>query len=586
MSFMQPGDTSKRIRFFTVILVVVSLVFTWKLVEFQVVRAADINKISKEKRSVTRTIPAVRGSILDSEGNVLARTVNRYDINAAPINVLPITRTVNGQTLTISVEQQIAEIAAVLGLTVEDVTAKVAGKSNYANIKKNVDSDGYRALQKLDIPWLYYDQKLARIYPDGAVAGNLLGFVGVDGTPLAGIERQYNSCLAGIDGQETFERGATDGIRIPNSAQVTQKARNGSDVILTINADLQYYTQQVLVNTVRNLRADWASAVVVEVKTGNILAAAEAPTVDPNNPGASTAADRQSRIFQAVFEPGSTMKTVTAATVVDQGKATPESQIKAPYRIRLPWGQYIQDSHMHGTDKLTLTGVLRDSSNTGMIQFGARVDTETRYNYLRKFGVGEKTSVNFEGESAGLINKWQNWDKLTDKTSMFGQGIAVTPIQTAFFYQTVANGGVRLQPRLVAGCRDASGNVTASASKPGVRVISQATSRSTIDMLEKVVEQGGIGRTAGISGYRMAGKSGTAQIKDGKGYGYRYAISFIGMAPAENPEYVLAVTIYKPRTVSNSIGATPPFKRIFEQVLRTYRVPPSTTKSAKIATTW
>jgi cell division protein FtsI (penicillin-binding protein 3) len=586
MSFMQPGDTSKRIRIFTAILVVVSLAFTWKLVEFQVVRAADINKISKEKRSVTRTIPAVRGSILDSEGNVLARTVNRYDINAAPINVLPITRTVNGQTLTISVEQQIAEIAAVLGLTVEDVTAKVAGKSNYANIKKNVDSDGYRALQKLDIPWLYYDQKLARIYPDGAVAGNLLGFVGVDGTPLAGIERQYNSCLAGIDGQETFERGATDGIRIPNSAQVTQKARNGSDVILTINADLQYYTQQVLVNTVRNLRADWASAVVVEVKTGNILAAAEAPTVDPNNPGASTAADRQSRIFQAVFEPGSTMKTVTAATVVDQGKATPESQIKAPYRIRLPWGQYIQDSHMHGTDKLTLTGVLRDSSNTGMIQFGARVDTETRYNYLRKFGVGEKTSVNFEGESAGIINKWQNWDKLTDKTSMFGQGIAVTPIQTAFFYQTVANGGVRLQPRLVAGCRDASGNVTASASKPGVRVISQATSRSTIDMLEKVVEQGGIGRTAAISGYRMAGKSGTAQIKDGKGYGYRYAISFIGMAPAENPEYVLAVTIYKPRTVSNSIGATPPFKRIFEQVLRTYRVPPSTTKSAKIATTW
>lgn len=586
MSYMQPGDTSKRIRIFTALLVVVSLVFTWKLVEFQVVRAADINKISKEKRSVTRTIPAVRGSIIDSQGNVLARTVNRYDINAAPINVLPITRTVNGQEVTISVEQQIAEVAAVLGMTVEDVTAKVAGKSNYANIKKNVDSEGYSALQKLDIPWLYYDQKLARIYPDGAVAGNLLGFVGVDGTPLAGIERQYNSCLAGIDGQETFERGATDGIRIPNSAQVTQKARNGSNVVLTINADLQYYTQQVLVNTVRNLRADWASAVVVEVKTGNILAAAEAPTVDPNDPGASSAADRQSRIFQAVFEPGSTMKTVTAATVVDQGKANPESKIKAPYRIRLPWGQYIQDSHMHGTDKLTLTGVLRDSSNTGMIQFGALVNTETRYNYLRKFGVGEKTSVNFEGESAGIINKWQNWDKLTDKTSMFGQGIAVTPIQTAFFYQTIANGGVRLQPRLIAGCQDASGKLTTAPSKPGVRVVSESTARSTIDMLEKVVEQGGIGRTAAVSGYRIAGKSGTAQIKDGKGYGYRYAISFIGMAPAEDPQYVLAVTVYKPRTVSNSIGATPPFKRIFEQVLRMYRVPPSTTKSAKIATEW
>ena len=586
MSYMQPGDSNKRLRLFVMFLVVVCVAFCWKLVEFQVVRADEINKVSKEKRSVTRTLPAVRGSIVDTNGHELAKTVYRYDINAAPINVAPITRTTNGVAAQISVEQQIAEIASVLGMTPEDVKAKVAGTSNYASIKKNVDSDGYRQLQKLDIPWLYFDQKLARIYPDGAVAGNLLGFVGVDGTPLAGIERQYNSCLAGIDGQETFERGATDGIRIPNSAQVSQKAKNGSDVVLTINSDLQYYTQQVLVNTVSNLRADWASAVVVEVATGNILAAAEAPTVDPNDPGASAEADRRSRIFQATFEPGSTMKTVTAATVIDQGKATPESKIKAPYRIRLPWGEYIQDSHMHGLDKLTLTGVLRDSSNTGIIQFGARVDTETRYNYFKKFGVGEKTDVRFEGESAGILNNWQDWDKMTDKTSMFGQGVAVTPIQTAFFYQTIANGGVRLQPRLVAGCKDASGNLVATPVKPGVRVVSADTARSTIDMLEKVVEQGGIGRTAAIAGYRIAGKSGTAQIKDGKGYGYRYAISFIGMAPAENPKYVVAVTVYKPRTVSNSIGATPPFKRIFEQVLRLYRVPPSTTKSAKIATEW
>jgi cell division protein FtsI (penicillin-binding protein 3) len=249
----------------------------------------------------------------------------------------------------------------------------------------------------------------------------------------------------------------------------------------------------------------------------------------------------------------------------------------------MPWGSVIQDSHMHPTDKLTLTGVLRDSSNTGLIQFGARVNTETRYDYLKKFGVGAKTDVKFEGESAGLIERWQDWDKLTDKTSMFGQGIAVTPIQTAFFYQTIANGGVRLQPRLVAGCKDAAGKVTSSAVKPGVQVVSKATARSTIDMLEKVVEEGGIGRTAAVSGYRLAGKSGTAQIKDGKGYGYRYAISFIGMAPAEDPRYVVSVTVYKPRTVSNSIGATPPFKRIFEQVLRMYRVPPSTTKSADIA---
>jgi cell division protein FtsI (penicillin-binding protein 3) len=175
---------------------------------------------------------------------------------------------------------------------------------------------------------------------------------------------------------------------------------------------------------------------------------------------------------------------------------------------------------------------------------------------------------------------------MTDKTSMFGQGIAVTPIQAAFLYQAIANGGVRLQPRLIEGCRDANGNVVATPVKPGVQAVSASTARSTIDMLEKVVEQGGIGRTADVPGYRVAGKSGTAQIKDGAGYGTRYAISFIGMAPAEDPQYVVAVTVYKPRTVSNSIGATPPFKSIMEQVLLNYRVPPATTKSKKIDTEW
>jgi cell division protein FtsI (penicillin-binding protein 3) len=153
-------------------------------------------------------------------------------------------------------------------------------------------------------------------------------------------------------------------------------------------------------------------------------------------------------------------------------------------------------------------------------------------------------------------------------------------------YQTIANGGVRLQPRLVAGCRDANGNLQATPVKPGVRAVSEATARSTVDMLEKVVEQGGIGRSADVPGYRVGGKSGTAQIQDGKGYGTRYAISFIGMAPAEDPQYVVAVTVFKPRTVSNSSGATPPFRSIMEQVLLNYRVPPATTKSKDIDTEW
>jgi cell division protein FtsI (penicillin-binding protein 3) len=583
--YLPPGDTKKRLALLLGLVLIVVCGFALRLVDVQIVQAKKINEISKEKRSVTRTLPAVRGDILDHNGVVLARTIFKYDINAAPVNVAPITRELNGQSVTVSVEEQAQEIADILGMTPEDVMAKIAGRGLYSNIKKSVPASQYAALKKLDIPWIFYDAKMSRVYPSGAVAGNVLGFIGQDGTPLAGLERQYNSCLAGVDGQETFERG-TDGIRIPSSAVISQRAKDGKTLMLTINSDLQYYSQQVLTNTVRKLNADWASAVVIEVKTGNILVAAEAPSVDPNSFWKSKAEDRQSRIFQATFEPGSTLKTVTAATIVDSGYGTPSSRVLAPYRIKLPWGDTIQDSHMHPTEKLTLTGVLRDSSNTGIVTLGEKVPEQTRYEYLKKFGLGKKTDVRFEGEASGVIHSWKTWDKLTDKVSMFGQGISVTPIQTAFLYQTIANGGVRLQPRLVEGCKDSNGSVVATPTQAGVRVISESSARSTIDMLEKVVEQGGIGRTAAVSGYRVAGKSGTAQIKDGFGYGTLHAISFIGMAPAESPQYVVAVTIYKSRKVSNSIGATPPFKAILAQVLRTYRVPPSTTKSANIPTEW
>jgi cell division protein FtsI (penicillin-binding protein 3) len=219
---------------------------------------------------------------------------------------------------------------------------------------------------------------------------------------------------------------------------------------------------------------------------------------------------------------------------------------------------------------------------------GQKVPAETRYKYIRKFGLGEKTGINFEGESAGIVHKPGTalYDLMTDKVTMFGQGISVTPIQTAYIYQPLANDGVRLEPQLVAGCRSADGSLESPARKAPVTVLDPAANKKTVDMLEMVVKYGGIGRTATIPGYRVGGKTGTAQIKNGTGYGYRYAISFIGMAPAENPEYVLAVTVYKPTTISNSLGATPPWRQIMQQVLRNYRVPPSTTTAKEIPKYW
>lgn len=586
MISMKPGNPERRLRLFGGLMVIAAVIFTGRLFYFQVVEAEAINKVSINKREVKRTIPALRGDIVDAEGNVLAHSVYRYDINAAPINVAPLEVVRNGQSVIISVDEQATQIGAILGLTTAEVLEKIKGTSQYAQLAKNVDASKYRQLRKLNIPWLFYDPKLARVYPNGAVAGSVLGFMSQDGTPLAGVERQMNGCLAGVDGQETYEAG-TDGIRIPASAVVAQKAQNGSRVVLTINRDLQYFAQQELSHAVLNLKADWATAVVIEVKTGKILVAAEAPTVDPNATGSSTEAARHSRIFETSFEPGSTMKTITAATAIDVGKATPLSRAVVPQSIRLPWGTLISDSHPHPTQHLTLTGILRDSSNTGIIAIGSKVDKQTRYNYMRKFGFGEKTSVNFGGEASGVLNKPENWDGTTDKVSMFGQGVSVTPIQMAFAYQAIANGGVRLAPTLIEGCQDASGKLTRVPVGPSTRVVSEQTAKTTVQMLEMVVQHGGIGRTAGLSDWRLGGKSGTAQIADGTGrYGNRYAISFIGMGAAEDPKYIVAVTIFKPRTVSNSIGATPYFKAIMKQVLQTYSVLPSTTKPVEIAQEW
>ncbi|MEN9713469.1 MAG: hypothetical protein RLZZ164_133 [Actinomycetota bacterium] len=589
MNRRRPDRNDLRINRFQGLVIIIALIFVGRLVQVQLIQAPEINKVSEASRTVPHVIPAIRGRILDSTGQVLAKTVLKYDINVAPINVGPVTKTVNGVKTTMPVDQVAAQLAGILGMTPADVLAKISGTTQYANVKRGVTVDVYAQIKALGIPWVYFDTVTARVYPSGALAGNLLGFLTTDGTAMGGIESMANKCLAGVDGKETYEKG-NDGIKIPSSVVTTTQAVNGHDVQLTINADLQYYAQQVLTQNWSSLKADWATAVVIEAKTGRILAAADAPSMDPNDPSATPVANRNERVFTSQFEPGSVIKALTAATLIDTGKGTPEMRVIAPFGWVVPGtnGYRVTDSHVHGNDKLTLTGVLRDSSNTGIMKLGQNVDFQTRYDYLKKFGAGKKTAIGFPGETGGLVLPSSQWDQVKKYVSMFGQGFSVSPIQSAMMYQAIANQGVLLPAKLIEGCADSNGNIQKSGIGAGSRAISAQSSKTVIDMLEKVVEQGGIGRHAAVPGYRVAGKTGTAQIIDpatGR-YGYLHAISFIGLAPAEDPQYVVAVTAFKSRTVSNSLGATPVFKAIMQQVLRTYRVTPSTTKSANIPTEW
>lgn len=590
MTYLTPGDPSKRLKKIVGFILVLVGVFAIRLIDLQIIEADAINAKSYEKRAVTRVVPAVRGEILDVNGKVLAKTILRYDINAAPSKVGPVARKVSGQTVSIPVEQVAAEIAAILEITPQEVMQKIIGTGEYSQIKKRVNAAQYRKLVALNIPWLYYDPIAERVYPNGAVAGNILGFITQSGL-MEGIEQEYNKCLAGVDGEESFEKGK-DGIKIPSSVVTTRQAVAGKNVRLTIDSDLQYFAQQVMASTVSFLRADWGTATIIEVKTGRILAAAEAPSVDPNDPGKLSAEDRRARIFQAAFEPGSTLKTITAATVIDTGKGSPTMKVYAPAGFVVPHsnGYTVTDSHQHGLEKLTMTGVLAESSNTGVMNVGKVVDWQTRYNYLEKFGLGKRTAINFPGEGSGLLNSKDTWanDGVKRYVSMFGQGVSVTPIQSAMMYQTIGNGGVRLNPILVDGCESNIKDFKNAPIKPGVQVISKGTSAQTLSMLERVVEAGPIGRYGAIPGYRIGAKTGTAQIRDentGK-YAGPYAISYFGIAPVDDPQYVVAVTAFKSRTVGSSLGVAKPFKRIMQQVLRAYRVPPSTTKTSDLPLNW
>ena len=557
-------------------------VLGFRLVDFQVVRAAEIQEQYLETRKITQTISSLRGDILDSSGHVLAKTVFRYDVNVAPKHVGPVFQTIDGVRTERSVDEIAMDLSQLLGIDYGELVLKLEGDSEYSNLAKTVNAEIYNAIRDMNVPWVFFDQFEDRLYPMGAVAGNILGFVGNDGTPLAGLERQYNTCLAGIDGQETYERSA-EGVRIPSSSQTSQPTENGGALNLTIDANLQFFAQQVLADTVNNLSAEWASAIVLEVETGKILAAAEAPTVDPNDPAAVESADRGSRIFQAAFEPGSIMKALSAAMVLDTGTADEYDTVAAPDRMQLDFdNEYIKDSFSHEDFTLSLAGVLRYSSNTGMTTFASQIDRKVRYDYLQKFGFGTVSPLMFEGESSGILHPVSEWDEMTNLVTTFGQGISVTSLQMAYAYQAIANGGVRLDPLLVDSCLNEDGTVAYEPNQQTTRVVSTASANLDLELMEKVVEFGGVGKTAAIPGYRVAGKTGTAQLKDGSGYGEEYAISFYGIAPAEDPKFVVGITIYKPEGVSNSSQATPPFKAIMQQALKHYRIPPSTSESRSV----
>jgi cell division protein FtsI (penicillin-binding protein 3) len=555
--------------------------FVVRLVDIQVVNADDLRADSLGVGlGASNTLYGARGTITDETGALLAGNVMRYDAQVDPQNVIGQVFD-DGRTVDQVWPQQAAQISAITGQTPDEVQQIVADvlaenpDSQWAQIKTGLSTDQFQALRALELPFLYMTEHPARTYPDGAVAGNLIGFVGADGNALAGLEVAQDDCLSATNGEESYARGK-DGVIIPGT-HVEDPAVDGGTLQLTINRDLQWYLQQMIAEEVQNQEANYGTVFVVEVETGKVRAAAEYPSVDPNDPTATPAENRGSRIFSYTFEPGSTFKPVTAATIIEEGAATPTLPIiSASGRETFPNGVTINDIFSHEAYPYTLTGALVDSSNVALSKFGELVSDDVRHDYLERFGVGSGTAIGFPGEENGLLHDTP-WDAASHYTTTFGQYYTVTVPQVASVYQTIANGGLQMPLSLVESCTSSSGEVLTPELPEPTRVISESTADQVTLMLENVFQQVTNHKVIEVDGYRMASKSGTAQKPDGQG-GYKQGIFYTtlaGFAPADDPEYVVILTLDEPKKNRASAANAPGFQKAMTQVLKTFRVLPS-----------
>jgi cell division protein FtsI (penicillin-binding protein 3) len=558
------------------------VVFSIRLIDIQVVRADDLKSVAGTNYR-TDTLWGTRGSIVDENGTVLATSVDRFNITAAPINVNleGFERRVSGEgkrTVHVSVMEALQEIADITGADVQQMytTLTADPDAQWALLVKGIKLDAFRAVVDLRIPWVYSEPQPARSYPNGAIAGNLVGLMGTDG-PLSGTEFQWNDCLASDNGQVSYAV-SEDGVRMPGSEVVEDAAVDGGTVHLTIDADLQWFVQQALAEQGSAIGAQWGTAFVVDVKTGKIRAAADWPTVDPNDLNSAGADDSGARSFTAPYEPGSVIKTATVASLLDAGKLSASTRFEIPAGYTIPGvGFTIRDSVLHGGGlHYTTAGVLVESSNIGIAQMTELMPLQQRIDYLHKFGFGSGTSgADFLGEDEGYVRPAPS-DVITSITQQFGQGMTATSAQVASLYQTVANGGVRMPLTLVEGCEKPDGSYTDVPDPQGTRVVSEYAADTTMLMLEGVTTQYHLANVLAVPGYRIAAKSGTAEVADGDGYGSDRIVSIAGAFPVDDPQYAIVVTFAKPVTMKTSAAAAPTFNAIVKQVIKTYRVTPST----------
>ncbi|MFE7601801.1 penicillin-binding transpeptidase domain-containing protein [Streptomyces sp. NPDC057494] len=600
------GSPRPRLRLISLGLTLVMLVFVVRLLQVQAVDASAYAAKADKYRFQEYTLSAERGEITDRNGIALAASVDAYDITADPKLFTP-----EESKTADAPEQAAALLAPILGKEPAELAKKLrTPKSRYTLLARKQTPQVWNQIKDLKrvygqkaqavggngvnlLGGILSEPSTKRVYPNGELAAGILGYVNAEGKGAGGVESMLDPELAGKDGKIRFTQSG--GRQVPTAGSQGTPAVPGSDIELTIDRDIQWAAQQAITEQVKKSKADRGYVVVQNTRTGEVLAMANAPGFDPNDLSAANAAAMGNAALQDAYEPGSTSKVMSMAAVLEEGKAAPDTHVTVPNRLHRG-DRLFQDDIDHITWYLTLNGVLAKSSNIGTILATGRLgDTQAEANrvlhaYLRKFGIGSPTGLDFPGETPGILAKPQDWSTSQQYTIPFGQGLSVSAMQAASVYSTIANGGVRVEPTLVRGTKGPDGRFAAAAAPKESRVISEKTAKTLAQMLESVVkDREGTGNKAAIPGYRVAGKTGTANRVDPELGRYKgYTASFAGFAPADDPQITVYCAIQNPTKGSYFGGQIcgPIYKKVMEFALKTLHVAPTGSDPARLPVTF
>ncbi|MFJ8823271.1 peptidoglycan D,D-transpeptidase FtsI family protein [Streptomyces sp. NPDC102467] len=599
------GSPRPRLRMVSLGLTLVLMVFVVRLLQVQGVDASAYAAKAELNRYVSHTIAAERGGITDRSGVALAASVDAYDITADPTMFTEkITKVKDAPA------QAAALLSPIVGIDADTLAKKLSTKkTRYVRLAARQTPQVWKQIKDLRstlndkanaegreasvLSGVLADPSNKRVYPNGDLAAGILGWVNADGKGGGGVEQQLNKELSGKAGKIRYAQSG--GQQVPTAGSTEQPAVAGSDVELTIDRDIQWAAQDAITEQVKKSGADRGYVIVQDTQTGEVLAMANAPGFDPNDLSQANATALGNASLQDAYEPGSTAKVMSMAAILEENAATPLTHVIVPNRLHRG-DRLFQDDIDHPTWHLTLNGVLAKSSNIGTIlasgQLGATQPkaNQTLYSYLSKFGIGKQSGLGFPGETSGILAPADKWSTSQQYTIPFGQGFSINAMQAASVYSTIANGGVRIEPTLVRGAKGADGRFTPAPRPKETRVVSTKTAKTVAHMLESVVDdEEGTGAKARIPGYRVAGKTGTANRVDPATGRYKgYTSSFAGFAPADKPRVTVYCAIQNATKGSYFGGQIcgPIYKQVMEFALKTLQVPPTGAKSARLPVTF